>query len=159
LQAKATKFPAIAIKDAISGTGQRGKMLIAIFDDYNKRVHKLIGIDYAQSTWVKYKRTQRIVESFIQYSYGSKDISIQSLDMQFVLELEVLITQIQLIKSIFSPNNNINAYLSTQQYSARRPGHQTLLKFSGKPADMFHCYASSTYEGADKTKLITLINR
>lgn len=79
----------VAIKDAISGTGQRGKMLMAIFDDYNKRVHKLIGIDYAESTWVKYQRTQRFVESFIQYKYGSKDNSIQSLDMQFVLELEV----------------------------------------------------------------------
>lgn len=39
---------ASAIKETLLGKSQRDKMLIAIFEDYNNNVKKLIGIDYSK---------------------------------------------------------------------------------------------------------------
>jgi len=80
---------AASIKDNMFGNNQRSKMLIKIFKEYNERIAKLTGIEYSTATWTKYDRTRRFTESFIQSKYKAEDLPIQSLDMEFVNDLEL----------------------------------------------------------------------
>ncbi len=80
---------AAAIKDQLLGTDQRNKSLIKIFENYNDKVKKLIGIDYSLATWTKYDRTKRFTHLFIQWKYKEQDLPIQCLDMEFVNDLEL----------------------------------------------------------------------
>ncbi len=80
---------AAAIKDHLLGTDQRNKMLVKIFEGYNEKVKKLIGIDYSLATWTKYNRTKRFTQLFIQSKYKEKDLPIQCLDLEFVNDLEL----------------------------------------------------------------------
>ncbi len=63
-------------------------MIIKIFQEYNERVQKLIGIDYSKATWTKYDRTKRFTQNFIEFKYQVDDLPIQILDMEFVNNLE-----------------------------------------------------------------------
>ena len=76
------------IKDSLLGNNQRNKMIIKIFQEYNERVQKLIGIDYSKATWTKYDRTKRFTQSFIEFKYQVDDLPLQTLDMEFVNNLE-----------------------------------------------------------------------
>lgn len=80
---------AAAIKDQLLGTDQRNKSLIKIFENYNDKVKKLIGIDYSVATWTKYDRTKRFTHLFIQWKYKEQDLPIQCLNMEFVNDLEL----------------------------------------------------------------------
>lgn len=80
---------AATIKDQLLGTDQRNKTLIKIFENYNDKVKKLIGIDYSPATWTKYDRTKRFTHLFIQWKYKEQDLPIQCLDMEFVNDLEL----------------------------------------------------------------------
>lgn len=80
---------AAALKDQLLGTDQRNKSLIKIFENYNDKVKKLIGIDYSPATWTKYDRTKRFTHLFIQWKYKEQDLPIQCLDMEFVNDLEL----------------------------------------------------------------------
>lgn len=80
---------ATAIKDQLFGTDQRNKSLIKIFENYNDKVKKLIGIDYSLATWTKYDRTKRFTQLFIQWKYKEQDLPIQCLDMEFVNDFEL----------------------------------------------------------------------
>jgi site-specific recombinase XerD len=80
---------ASSIKDHLLGTDQRNKMLIKIFENYNDNIKKLVGIDYSEATWTKYERTKRFTKFFIQWKYKEKDLPIQSLNMEFVNDLEL----------------------------------------------------------------------
>jgi Phage integrase SAM-like domain len=73
-----------AIKEMLLGNDERNRMLIKIFKDYNDDVKSLIGIDYSESTYEKYDRTQRHVQQFIKKQYGNDDIHIRRLDLAFV---------------------------------------------------------------------------
>lgn len=75
---------ATAIKDHLLGTDQRNKMLIQIFERYNDRVKKLIGIEYSKATWIKYDRTKRFTQLFIQWKYRMPDVPLQSLNLEFI---------------------------------------------------------------------------
>lgn len=80
---------AASIKDQLLGTDQRNKLLIKIFENYNDKVKKLIGIDYSLATWTKYDRTKRFTHLFIQWKYKEQDLPLQCLDMEFVNDLEL----------------------------------------------------------------------
>lgn len=80
---------AAGIKDQLLGTDQRNKMLSKIFESYNDKVKKLIGIDYSLATWTKYDRTKRFTQLFIQSKYKEQDLPIQCLDLEFVNGLEL----------------------------------------------------------------------
>jgi site-specific recombinase XerD len=80
---------ASVIKEIILGNDQRNRMLIKIFKDYNEDVKNLIGVDYSESTYTKYERTQRLVQEFIKKKHGTDDIHIKRLDFEFVTQLEL----------------------------------------------------------------------
>src|SRR5688500_5118595 len=50
---------AAAIKEKMLGGGNKSKMLVQVFENFNNNIKKLIGIDYSEATWTKYDPLMR----------------------------------------------------------------------------------------------------
>jgi hypothetical protein len=84
LFAKNQAITSEAIKDELSGASQRRRMFLKVFEDYNKNIKQLIGKDYTQDTYNKYDRVFNNTKSFLSYRYKVPDISLSSIDMEFI---------------------------------------------------------------------------
>lgn len=76
-----------ALMDIISGHDQRGKMLLAIFQEHNDRMKALIGKGYAKGTWDRFDTALRLTREFIQWKFKRDDITIYALNNDFVSDL------------------------------------------------------------------------
>ncbi len=80
-----TVITADALKQALTGKGEKVYNLVAIFEEHNKQVKALVGIDYAPATLTKYTTTLEHLRAFIAHSYdGATDIDIQRLSYDFI---------------------------------------------------------------------------
>lgn len=75
-----------ALKDRLLGKSdnKRGKMLVAIFNDHNKRITSLIGKEYAPGTLERYKTSLKHTIDFMAWQYGKGDIDITLIDHEFI---------------------------------------------------------------------------
>jgi site-specific recombinase XerD len=79
-----------SIKNIISGNGDERKMLLKIFEDYNKQVEALVGKDYSPLTLKRFKTTCSHTATFIKTDYSIHikrailDIDIRELDYDFI---------------------------------------------------------------------------
>ncbi|CAH8286954.1 site-specific recombinase XerD [Mariniflexile fucanivorans] len=63
-------------------------MLLDVFQDHNDQLEKLIGIDYAPNTLIRYKTTKNHLTNFIKKEYKVKDIYLKKVDIKFINALE-----------------------------------------------------------------------
>lgn len=63
-------------------------LLLDIFEEHNKKMKQLVGIDYREGTLEKYERTCRHTKSFLQQTRGISNIDIQKLDYSLIVDLE-----------------------------------------------------------------------
>ena len=76
------------IKDAFLGTDVKTNTLLAVFEEFNDRQEKLIGIDIAQSTFNKYDLTYRRLQEFLKVKLRKTDILLCQVDRNFVMDFE-----------------------------------------------------------------------
>ena len=57
------------VRDAFLGTNIKSNTLLTVFEEFNDRQEKLIGIDLAQSTFNKYDLTYRRLKEFLKIEY------------------------------------------------------------------------------------------
>ena len=79
---------AAMIKDALLGYDIRTNTLLGIFEEFNDRQEKLIGIDIAQSTFNKYDLTYRRLQEFLKVKKRKNDILPSQVDRNFVMDFE-----------------------------------------------------------------------
>ena len=79
---------AAMIKDAFLGYDIRTNTLLGIFEEFNDRQEKLIGIDIAQSTFNKYDLTYRRLQEFLKVKKRKNDILLSQVDRNFVMDFE-----------------------------------------------------------------------
>ena len=79
---------AIMIKDAFLGYDVKTNTLLAVFEEFNDRQEKLIGIDLAQSTFNKYDLTYRRLKEFLKVKMRKSDIMLSLVDRNFVMDFE-----------------------------------------------------------------------
>lgn len=79
---------AAMIKDAILGYDIKTNTLLGIFEEFNDRQEKLIGIDIAQSTFNKYDLTYRRLQEFLKVKKRKSDILLNQVDRNFVMDFE-----------------------------------------------------------------------
>jgi integrase len=72
------------IKDLLSDVPKSNHRLLEFFHYHNKRIHGLIGKDYAAATYNKYVYTKNKVASFIKFAYKKTDIDLIELNHAFV---------------------------------------------------------------------------
>ena len=82
------------------------KTLLEVFELHNIRMNKLIGIEYAKSTYKKFIEAKNHTSNFIKFQFGKSDILLESIksnflqDFDFYLKSELGHKQITINKSI-----------------------------------------------------------
>ena len=79
---------AVMIKDAFLGYDVKTNTLLEVFQEFNDRQEKLIGIDIAQSTFNKYDLTYRRLKEFLKAKLRKNDILLCQVDRNFVMDFE-----------------------------------------------------------------------
>lgn len=78
------EISAVKIKNEYLGEGENKKSILAMFDEHNQRMEKLVGKDYSFRTLQRYKTTQKHLKSFIADSFKSNDFPVSNLDTKFI---------------------------------------------------------------------------
>lgn len=76
------------LRDAFLGTNIKSHTLLTVFEEFNDRQEKLIGIDLAQSTFNKYDLTYRRLKEFLKVKMRKNDILLCQVDRNFVMDFE-----------------------------------------------------------------------
>ena len=79
---------AIKLRDRYLGKDETCRMLLETFQDHNEQLEKLIGIDFAPNTLVRYKTTLNHITNYIAKEYKAKDIPLKKVDNIFINRLE-----------------------------------------------------------------------
>lgn len=79
---------ATMVRDAFLGINVKTNMLLTVFEEFNDRQEKLIGIDLAQSTFNKYDLTYRRLKEFLKVEMRKNDILLCQVDRNFVMDFE-----------------------------------------------------------------------
>lgn len=77
-----------AIKNEYLGIRNKKHLLLETFMEHNNRLKNLVGKDYSISTVKKYETTQRHIENFVHSHFKLKDILIDKVDHQFIIDFE-----------------------------------------------------------------------
>lgn len=79
---------AAMVRDAFLGYDVKANTLLTVFEEFNDRQEKLIGIDITQSTFNKYDLTYRRLKEFLKVKMRKNDILLGQLDRNFVMDFE-----------------------------------------------------------------------
>ena len=71
-----------------NGKSDKDKMLLSFFDEQNKKRRELIGKDYVLSTVLRFERTVKYLQEYIQFNYQLSDIPLKNIDNFFILNFE-----------------------------------------------------------------------
>ncbi|WP_134091066.1 site-specific integrase [Olivibacter sp. XZL3] len=72
----------------IGKSAERERTLIPVFEEHNKRLFSLVGIEYAQGTYERYQTSLQHTKEFIQYQYGVNDIALSKIDHRFITDYD-----------------------------------------------------------------------
>lgn len=75
-------------KNKLLGIKERDRMLIPIFEEHNRKMKELIGLEYAAGTYERYVTSLRHTRNFLLWKYNLTDISIDKIDHAFITEYE-----------------------------------------------------------------------
>jgi site-specific recombinase XerD len=87
-------------KSKLTGTQERERMIIPIYQSHNDKIEDLIGNGYAYGTLERFKISLKHLREFILWKYNMSDISINKIDYAFVTEFEFY------LRSVKKCNNN-----------------------------------------------------
>lgn len=75
-------------KNKLLGIKKRERMLITIFEEHNRKMKELVGLEYAAGTLERYETSLRHTQSFLSWKYNVSDISIEKIDHAFITDYE-----------------------------------------------------------------------
>jgi site-specific recombinase XerD len=87
-------------KSRLTGTHERERMIIPIYQSHNDKIKDLIGNGYAYGTLERFKISLKHLQEFIFWKHNVSDMSINKIDYAFVTEFEFY------LRSIKKCNNN-----------------------------------------------------
>ncbi|GAA3573251.1 site-specific integrase [Snuella lapsa] len=81
---KGELITAIKLRDAFLEKDTNTKMLLKIFQEHNDQIEKLIGIDFAANTLVRYKTTLNHLTNYVTEEHKEDDINLKKVDIIFI---------------------------------------------------------------------------
>lgn len=87
-------------KSKLTGTQERERMIIQIYQSHNDKIEDLIGNGYAYGTLERFKISLKHLQEFILWKYNMDDININKIEYAFVTEFEFY------LRSVKKCNNN-----------------------------------------------------
>jgi len=82
-------------KNRLLGIHEREHMLIPIFEEHNRKVEELLGLEYAAGTLERYKTSLKHTKNFLQWKYNISDIEINKIDHSFITEYEFYLRSVR----------------------------------------------------------------
>lgn len=77
-----------AISNKLLGIKKRERLLIPIFEEHNRKMKELIGLEYAAGTYERYVTSLKHTKDFLLWKYNVTDIAIEKIDHAFITEYE-----------------------------------------------------------------------
>lgn len=75
-------------KNKLLGVKERQRLLIPIFEEHNRKMKELIGLEYAPGTHERYVTSLKHTKEFLDWKYNTQDIAIEKIDHAFITEYE-----------------------------------------------------------------------
>lgn len=75
-------------KNKLLGIKERERLLIPIFEEHNRKIKELIGLEYAAGTYERYVTSLKHTKDFLFWKYNQRDIPISKIDHAFITEYE-----------------------------------------------------------------------
>lgn len=75
-------------KNKLLGIKERERLLIPIFEEHNRKLKELIGLEYAAGTYERYVTSLKHTKDFLSWKYNVSDIAIDKVDHAFITEYE-----------------------------------------------------------------------
>ena len=82
-------------KNILNGTKERQRLLVPIFEEHNKKIKELIGIEYAPGTYERYKTSLKHTKDFLNWKYSISDIDITKIDYAFITDYEFYLRSVR----------------------------------------------------------------
>lgn len=82
-------------KNRLFGIHERERMLIPIFEEHNRKVEELLGLEYAPGTLERYKTSLKHTKDFLLWKYNVSDIEINKIDHPFITEYEFYLRSVR----------------------------------------------------------------
>ena len=82
-------------KNRLLGIHEREHILIPIFEEHNRKVEELLGLEYAPGTLERYKTSLKHTKDFLLWKYNISDIEINKIDHSFITEYEFYLRSIR----------------------------------------------------------------
>jgi len=73
-----------SIKNALEGTGKKATCLLQLFREHNEEFRLRVGVDKAEGTFIKYRRSYDRLSDFIRYKFSREDVGLNSLSLSFI---------------------------------------------------------------------------
>ena len=77
-----------SFKNEFQGKRERERMLIPIFQEHNRKIKELVGLEYAAGTLERYETSLKHTKDFLSWKYKLTDINIEKIDHAFITEYE-----------------------------------------------------------------------
>ena len=77
-------YTASMIKSKFLNRDKPVKALLEIYDEHNKQIEQLVGLDYSNGGYLRHVRTRKHLDHFIQKEYKQKDILVREIDLFFI---------------------------------------------------------------------------
>lgn len=74
---------------------ERERTLIPVFQEHNKRVKSLIGVDFAEGTYERYETTLSHISEFLNHQYGAKDIPLKKINHVFITDFDFYLRSVR----------------------------------------------------------------
>lgn len=82
-------------KNRLLGINERERMLIPIFEEHNRKIEELLGLEYAPGTLERYKTSLKHTKDFLEWKYNISDIEINKIDHPFITEYEFYLRSVR----------------------------------------------------------------
>lgn len=83
------------LKSKLTGSDERARMLVPIFQDHNNKIKELIGKEYASGTLERYTTSLKHTIEFLEWKYKVSDIDIKKIDHAFITDYEFYLRSVR----------------------------------------------------------------
>jgi site-specific recombinase XerD len=84
-----------SFKNEYQGKKARQRLLIPIFEEHNRKMKELIGLEYAAGTYERYVTSLKHTKDFLLWKYNVTDIAIEKIDHAFITEYEFYLRSVR----------------------------------------------------------------
>ncbi len=85
---KGGRITSEAIKNELTGKGEKNKTLLELLKYHNDQMKKVIGIDIVEETWERYETCYKKLVNFIKKEYNKSDIDLENLNYKFITSFD-----------------------------------------------------------------------